>query len=1470
LNKADKTIGLEATMKRNGALDLTTRPAALTLEFRTLTKNFAKNMDAIVLVEVKKGDGFFRSSLLTVIDNVEQLKALVQVDIAHPLITLTTELVVVPLNINSELSIKLNLLSEVTHFEIRSVGDKEDATATTATVTGTIGSVPAARILQIKATLPSRTMSLSIEHTVADGNMKQTVSLSWEEGKTAGYSFTLSDRSRADALIYNLDGEFSHPIRTIKYTAKAEVSAQKYFVSLDVLPDASLPERKTYFAVDVDNQSQAAMLNLKGDVTFGHPSLDKPLTLTVAVTLNRGKMLAATNVNFSYSQTARKDVTASFRVVKESAFHYALVAEVKQPINFVDVRVNAEIKRTEEGVIAQTTSLSYFTSKRESKTVTTAILANVPAKTLEVRFTAPDSDAKVVLAIVNDQTVEGRHMRLTLTHEDLLATAVARLVDVELDETNRAFRAEVGDILKINAGIHDKYMVHLAVVAKERNILLVKTNFKDATHMLINTRVEWDPVLLEKIRTEVPPLVAKVSGAVVATLEPIAKEILADVEAKIAAFKEFGWKDLKPIFDAWKRFVRALEKDLTIALKGLKQMWRNNEFYLKDATTLIAKALEAIQATTQTIMEHLETKYKEMMVHLKSLEPLVKAQLEWIKTEIETLRVQIEAAIKEYQPVVEAWVRANLETITKAIQELINNMEPKIKETVAQIMKTVGQIRKNVIIPLVTKVNEGLAALKAAADAKFAPLVAQLEALWADFLAKMEEIKASGIAKTLTELQATLEAKYATTSAAVVAWVNEITIKIQAAIKEWEIYPQVVELKKSVATFLEKMVWAWNYIDIPGELTKWMEDLKTKTEQFVRIINDNKSKIVDWDTAKGILEFDVEIPIALKELAHLPKIDELISRLDIARRELIANMPKINWTFMDYYYYYMPKSNNLADLIPPFTATGVVAGNQHFFTFDGSFYEFAGDCSYVLARDFADGKFTVIANYRRTRAGPKRNSLTVMAGDKTIEIFNSFKTVVDKDVTELPIELPEARVIRSAVDQITIQSKKGMTVSCSMKTEICTVAVSGWYFGKTGGLLGTYDYEPSTDTTNPMGKRLEDIERFANTWEVAKTCSDKANHAKAFHQVANIQSTTAYQVCSDLFLDDSSALRPAFRNLDVTPFMNMCVNDVFEWQNHPEAEMMMAKKACTAVAAYMAEANVKGIALKAPAICMTCENTDGRQMALGEQEKVTSPLNGVDTVIVVEENMCNKNKRKDMIGLVGSIQKAYKAQGLKDNRFGLAAFGGDDVHEAPHFHTIEGDIMNSDRKFVRGVRSLEFALDDPIADVEAAVVFTAKNYPWRAGVKRNIVVISCAACAATVPDFESVLTETKVTVHMLRTIDFEFRGGKKASNVLGFDRTGVFTTKDTSSRTLTGDEALLAQLAVPKESCIAPIMTSHGSFFTINALDNGRVRDQKKLIDVVSRRVAAAATPESCQICECKVICPYSMKTSNICKPCRK
>merc|ERR1712136_156809 len=312
----------------------------------------------------------------------------------------------------------------------------------------------------------------------------------------------------------------------------------------------------------------------------------------------------------------------------------------------------------------------------------------------------------------------------------------------------------------------------------------------------------------------------------------------------------------------------------------------------------------------------------------------------------------------------------------------------------------------------------------------------------------------------------------------------------------------------------------------------------------------------------------------------------------------------------------------------------------------------------------------------------------------------------------------------------------------------------------------------------------EDIERVKNTWEVAKTCSDRTNYAKSFHKIQSIETTTAYATCRALFRDPSSTLRPAFRVLDSKNYMNMCINDVFEHQNNEE---MMRTKACISVAAY----------------------------------------------------------------------------------------GGPSVHNAPHFHTIDSQLFNIDRKFVHGVPALEFAENPPNNHVEAAIEFAAREYLWRAGAQRNVIVLSCSTLNdMTVKPMNLAMTlkTFNVRLHYLHNEEFVYRNNKEANMVLGFDHSGAFITKDTTITELEGNANIAAQLKMPKTprhvAVLDAIKSTRGSFFTTNSLVTGRVRDQKKLMDVFSRRVALTSIPEKCQVCECQTLNPYTMKTATICKPC--
>ena len=84
--------------------------------------------------------------------------------------------------------------------------------------------------------------------------------------------------------------------------------------------------------------------------------------------------------------------------------------------------------------------------------------------------------------------------------------------------------------------------------------------------------------------------------------------------------------------------------------------------------------------------------------------------------------------------------------------------------------------------------------------------------------------------------------------------------------------------------------------------------------------------------------------------------------------------------------------------------------------------------------------------------------------------------------------------------------------------------------------------------------------------------------------------------------------------------------------------------------------------------------------------------------------------------------------GYNDTRFGLAAFGGAGCHDAPHEHTINHQIFNNESsQFVLGRDALEFS-DEGNNDTFLALRLAA-NYPFRAGVAKHIVLLSCSACS---------------------------------------------------------------------------------------------------------------------------------------------
>ncbi len=247
-------------------------------------------------------------------------------------------------------------------------------------------------------------------------------------------------------------------------------------------------------------------------------------------------------------------------------------------------------------------------------------------------------------------------------------------------------------------------------------------------------------------------------------------------------------------------------------------------------------------------------------------------------------------------------------------------------------------------------------------------------------------------------------------------------------------------------------------------------------------------------------------------------------------------------------------------------------------TFDKRFFEFAGECSYLLARDFIDGQFSVIVNYDQVGNRVVKKSISVISDGKNIEIFPNFKVNMDGVQTELPIVAGHTYVSREG-NNVKVISDHGMKVTCDLPHDRCTVDVTGWYYGKTGGLFGTYDNEPSNDFTNSERQQESQVEQLADSWTVGRRCrvSNRATH------VREVPNTRMTQLCASYYRDQSSPFRKCFKQVDNEAFMHMCLDEMPVDENRLPTE----EDICNVASFYVDECRRSGVPLTMPSAC--CE-----------------------------------------------------------------------------------------------------------------------------------------------------------------------------------------------------------------------------------------------------------------------------------------
>ncbi|KAJ8305570.1 hypothetical protein KUTeg_016115 [Tegillarca granosa] len=944
---------------------------------------------------------------------------------------------------------------------------------------------------------------------------------------------------------------------------------------------------------------------------------------------------------------------------------------------------------------------------------------------------------------------------------------------------------------------------------------------------LLHTRIHWRPQMFQEL-LDFSSAVVRMSGEhASALLVEITDEIGRELELKVDVISGEMIAELKPITNELTKHLTSLQNQLINLKSELRKMYRDNALYMQDINGLCNNAVSDLISQYGVAMRKFKKTYRDMRNKIDEVTneiqnyPVKEKYEECITSAANKLR-ELKARI---QIVIEEEVEQAVEKMKQFTEQLkvkINNLSNIIKGKINELMDEVIQ------------------------HPDFQELKAELQGLL-DSMPDIPELPDVNYREYLNNVHEKIKTALRNIKFAehYEALANKGQEFLSTHFGSLMAEQKIQKLRELTRDFYEHALWSYRYLAVEEFARGIVSDIYESTKQFIaediaqlRLLHWDKARMIVFDPVNGDIEFELYLPTAVEALDRVPRFNYMkylrkLQRL-IKIKDFVDKYLNHDFCLWDLYYKYKPTLNP-RQWIPPFDSYAVISGGRHFVTFDKEHFDFIGRCSYVLTRDLIDNNFTVILNYNGNARNPKMESLLVMAEGQTIEMFPDFTIKANERRNELPFVFGRLSVERIG-NQIKLDSGRGLTITGDLIHEHFIIGISGWYFGKVAGLLGTYNNEQYDDMVLINGQLTSDMEQFKSSWEVSRKCRGDRNLAT---EIPVTESAQGYAQCSALFKNNDSPVRPCYKQVDPEHFMHMCMGHMLENED-----------ICKSSSLYVQSCRLQGVNLQLPQQCVQCSAPNDETFLGGDTIKLSSSREdyeipqSADVVFVVEVKQCNQDAARKLGELVYKIEQGLKSDAITENRYGLISFGSESLHG----HTIEGQLFNDATKFAKGIENLQFAQHRETDPLNA--ILSAANFPFRSGVSKSIVLLQCGECSPsekTNPIYlKHVLHARDITLHILRKKDFRLSGNQSPKQqILGMDNDQTYVLGKPK------DMSQYDDLVIPGDNCAALSLKSNGSIFDSAGFTLPKLQHKRQFLEVVSEKVSKTAIPHDCQICQC-------------------
>ncbi|VVC30431.1 Hypothetical protein CINCED_3A001550 [Cinara cedri] len=929
------------------------------------------------------------------------------------------------------------------------------------------------------------------------------------------------------------------------------------------------------------------------------------------------------------------------------------------------------------------------------------------------------------------------------------------------------------------------------------------------------------------------------------------------------------WTDTKPEIQEFLNDIsnfHVLEEDLAYFRKVFNNSYNANEFYLKDIHGLYIAMMEdmsfmdkmgslpqivneiwtALGDTGQTIrksivwfIDNINMAYEEFGKLLKRL--MEGEAIVYVSDFINSSMIKYDKLIRDVHISFIRYVESMLEESSDTVAAYWGNVLKTIEPTVVQIAHHVEAVfvtaTKQVIQFLYARQQE---LMQSPYYAHTQNMTQDLDKFYKDlmqndFLTNMK--KYSGILYELIKSKYYPLIPFATE-------INALRLEIMDGVNQLLKLPLISYVIDNTKAVFNQMVWFCEYIDLSRKIQNFIPTLVKRVYDLTYTSVDNEMKYHKAKTKflcspeKGILELEQKLPFSWHAFNETPKYEEIPEYKLVTK--MLSMLAPSNVTFWFLYYNLMPFTD-YTNWLPPFRAHALIVGSQHFVTFDQRHYDFKGQCSYLLANDFIGREFSLVLNTESENRGHYTIMLLLDTETVSIDLQRKDVRVMPDSIKQLPLQLNDT-VIYYENELLVVESEKGLSLICNMNFQYCTFHVSGWYYGKTAGLLGTLNHEPSDDMLSSNGYLEPDLFKFTESWAL----NENSCGSYLINQRKSPANAHIVNICDSYFKHKTSSLFTCFSVINPSPYYNLCLRNT----NRNET--------CTSATAYSEMCSIENLPVRTPSNCVRCnagnnsEITEGEFLRFNESQVPQS----ADIVFIVEAKECNRNfaEKRNVHTMLTMLTKELHDVGMTNNKFSTVFFGGGGFFDEPHSVVINGQVFTSPTLFLQYLSNIQIGKGN--SDVFNAIRFASK-LRFRTGHSIIFLLFPCSDCDPSnmMLDYSTVshvMTEKSIKLHVLMDKPFVMDKSRAGSSLFGLDADTAYTRND--FKVLKGDTGLRRQIKMSKNMlgyCTPIVLESNGSLFTAKKMETDNLNLVKKFLQVFAKRIAKTAHAPRCQTCEC-------------------